>query len=203
MTPATGECKNIGLNAMWHTTARWVGAMTASAAVAVEGSAIGHKVKKTAHGLKNGEVIYFSVVSGGAGVVALRPYYVIEEAANEFGISLTEGGSAVSWTTELKSASEYIKLTEMSGGGYKRIETKFEAAAEGKTEDTTEHSIKIPAGKTINAEGYNEAESGAGANKHWLGFSVLTTAETYGSEGTYVVKSSESDMNLAEGTPAP
>lgn len=201
--PCTGELKTIAMNAAWHTTARWVGAMEAAAAVAVEASAIGSKIKKTAHGLKNGNVIYFSVLSGGAGLVALRPYYVIEEAANEFAVSLIEGGAAVSFTTELKAASEYIKLTEMSGGSYARIETKFELAAEGKTEDITEHALKIPAGKTINAEAYNEAVSGVGAAKHWLGFSILTTPEKYGSEGTYTVKSSESDMNLAEGTPAP
>ena len=200
--PVTGECKNIGLNAMWHTTARWVGAFSASVATAVEASAIGSKIKKT-QSLANGSLIYFSVLSGGAGLVALRPYYVINKSGSEFEVSLTEGGSAVSFTTELTAASEYIVLTEMSGGSYARIETKFELAAEGKTEDSTEHALKIPAGKTINAEGYNEAASGVGAAKHWLGISVLTTPETYGSEGTYTVKSSESDMNLAEGTPAP
>lgn len=200
--PWTGEQKTIALNASWHTTARWVGAMEASAAVAVEASTAGTKIKKTANGLAAGTVIYFSVLSGGAGLVALRPYYVLA-GTNEFEVSLTEGGAAVSFTTELKVASEYIKLTEMTGGSYARIETKFELAAEGKTEDTTEHALKIPAGKTINAECYNEAISGIGAAKHWLGFSILTTPEKYGSEGTYTVKSSESDMNLAEGTPAP
>jgi len=201
--PATGEQKNIGLNAMWHTTNRWIGALTSAAAVAVEASAASTKIKKTANGLANGNVLYFSVLSGGAGLVALRPYYVVGAATNEFEVSLTEGGTAVSFTTELKAASEYIKLTEMSGGGYKRLETAFGASAEGKTEDVTEHSLKIPAGKTINAEGYWETETGQGAAKHLLGISVLTTPESYGSEGTYTVKSSESDMNLAEGTPAP
>jgi hypothetical protein len=201
--PWTGEQKTIALNAAWHTTARWVGAMEASAAAAVEASTAGTKIKKTANGLANGNVVYFSVLSGGAGLVALRPYYVVGAATNEFEVSLIEGGAAVSFTTELKAASEYIKLTEMTGGSYARIETKFELAAEGKAEDTTEHALKIPAGKTINAEGYNEAASGVGSAKHWLGFSVLTTPEKYGSEGTYTVKSSESDMNLAEGTPAP
>jgi hypothetical protein len=200
--PVTGEQKNIGLNAMWHTTNRWVGAMTASAATAVEASAVGKQIKKT-QSLKNGNVLYFSVLSGGAGLVALRPYYVIGENASHFELALTEGGTAVEFTTELKVASEYIVLTEMSGGSYARIETAFGVASEGKTEDTTEHSIKIPAGKTINAEGYNEAVSGVGTSKKWLGFSILTTPESYGSEGTYTVKSSESDMNLAEGTPAP
>jgi hypothetical protein len=201
--PWTGEQKTIALNASWHTTARWVGAMEAAAAAAVEASTAGTKIKKTANGLANGNVVYFPVLSGGAGLVALRPYYVVGAATNEFEVSLIEGGAAVSFTTELKAASEYIKLTELTGGSYARIETKFEAAAEGKTEDTTEHALKIPAGKTINAECYNEAASGIGSAKHWLGFSILTTPEKYGSEGTYTVKSSESDMNLAEGTPAP
>jgi hypothetical protein len=201
--PWTGEQKNIAQNASWHTTARWVGAMEAAAAAAVEASTAGTKIKKTANGLANGNVVYFSVLSGGAGLVALRPYYVVGAATNEFEVSLTEGGAAVSFTTELKAASEYIKLTELSGGSYARIETKFEAATEGKTEDTTAHALKIPAGKTINAEAYNEAVSGVGAAKHWLGFSILTTPEKYGSEGTYEVKSSESNMNTAEGTPAP
>jgi hypothetical protein len=201
--PNTGEGKNIMLNALYHTTNRYVGGGTASAATPVEASAIGSVIKKT-QSLANGTLLYFSVLSGGTGLVALRPYYVINKSGTQFEVSNTEGGSAVSFSSELKAASEYIVLTEIvyaeSG---KRIVTAFGAAAEGKVEDTTGHVLKIPAGKTINAEMYNEAEEGIGASKHWLGISVLTTPETYGSNGTYEVKSTEADLMLAEGTPAP
>jgi len=200
--PCTGEAKNVGLNAMWHNSVRWIGAYSSSVATAVEASVAGKQIKK-AQSLKNGNVVYFSVLSGGAGLVALRPYYVIGENAAHFEVSLTEGGTAVEFTTELKASSEYIVLTEMSGGAYARKETNFGAAAEGKTEDVTAHSLKIPAGKTISAEGYWETETGQGVGKKLLGISVLTTPEAFGAEGTYEVKSSEADMNLAEGTPAP
>jgi hypothetical protein len=177
--PVTGEQANIGLNAMWHTANRWVGAAQTSVATAVEASAAGTKIKK-AQALANGNIIYFTVISGGLGLVALRPYYVIEKAAGEFALAREEGGAAIAFTTELKAASEYVVVTEMTGGAYVRIETAFGLAVGGKLEDVTEHALKIPAGKTINAEIYNEAK-----------------------EGTYTVKSSESDMNEASGTPAP
>lgn len=207
--PNTGEGKNIMLNALYHTTNRYVGAGEAAAATPVEASAAGTVIKKT-NTLTNGQMIYFSVVSGGAGtstvpgIVALRPYYVIGRTSSQFEVSSTEGGSAVTFATELKAASEYVVLTEIvyaeSG---KRIVTAFGAASEGKIEDATGHVLKIPAGKRVNAEMYNEAEEGVGGSKHWLGISVLTTPETYGSNGTYEVKSTEADLMLAEGTPAP
>jgi len=196
--PLTGEAANIALNALWHTTNRFVGAASLAAATAVENSAAGTVIKK-ANALSNGNVLYFSVLSGGTGLVALRPYYVVGRTSTQFELARTKGGPAIAFTSELKAASEYVVVTEMSGGGYKRIETAFGAAAGGQVEDTTEHALKIPAGKTIGAEVYFEGES----TGELLGISILATPELYGSEGTYTVKSSESDLNNATGTPAP
>lgn len=200
--PVTGEGKNIALNALWRTPQRFLGGAEASTATTVEASGAGSVIKKT-QSLANGNLIYFPVLSGGAGLVALRLYYVVGKTATQFEVSNTEGGAAVSFTTELKATSEYIVLTELSGGSYARIETNFAAASEGRTEDATAHNLKVPAGKRINAEVYNEAVSGVGASKKWLGASILTVPETFGSEGTYTVSSTVGDMMLAEGTPAP
>lgn len=196
--PITGESANIMLNALLHTVNRFVGAAALAAATAVEASAAGTVIKKT-NTLTNGNVLYFSVLSGGAGLVALRPYYVVGRTGSQFELARTAGGPAISFTTELKAASEYVVVTEISGGSYKRIETAFAAAAGGETKDTTEHGLKIPGGKTIGAEVYFEGES-TGA---LLGISILATPEPFASEGTYTVKESEADLNNATGTPAP
>jgi hypothetical protein len=196
--PLTGEGKNIGLNAIFHTTNRFAGGLSLAAATAVEASTAGTQIKKT-QSLKNGNLIYFSVLSGGTGLVALRPYYVVGENAAHFEVALSEGGAAVSFSAELKAASEYVVVTELSGGSYKRIETAYGAAAAGKVEDTTPHALKVPAGKTIGALADWEGES----TGHMLALSVLTTPESYGKEGVYTIESSEADMNEASGTPAP
>lgn len=201
--PATGEAKNIGLTAMWKTTQRFVGGGTNSAAQTVESSTAGKTINKTGNSLANGNLVYFTVISGGKGLVALRPYYVVGKAANTYELSNTEGGTGVSFTTTLNATSEIVVVTELSGGAYTRIEMNMGTVAEGSVEDVTVHNLKVPAGKTISVEIYNEAVSGTGAGKRFLGISVLTTPETYGSEGIYEVKSTTADMMLAEGTPAP
>lgn len=200
--PATGEMKNEMLNAGLRETApakaaKWVGAFSAAAATAVEASAASTVIKK-ANSLTNGEVLVFTVISGGAGLVALRPYYIVGRTASQFELAMTLGGAAVAFTTELKVASEFQILTEMSGGGYKRLATAFAVAAAGASEDSTAHELKIPAGKTIEYLGYWSLETAGSL----MGVNVVTK-EKFEAEGVYKVTATKSDMNLAEGTPAP
>lgn len=60
------------------------------------------RVNYTAHGLENGQTLYFTN-SGGAlpsGITSGFIYYVINKTANDFQISTSYGGSAVDFTTD-------------------------------------------------------------------------------------------------------
>lgn len=76
--------------------------------VACTGTESTNKINKSSHGLEAGEVITFRSLVGGAGITEGTRYYVISPGANDFEISLTKGGSAVNFTTDMTSG-EYAK----------------------------------------------------------------------------------------------
>jgi len=59
----------------------------------------GDTVTKTAHGLMNGDVVTFSVITTTTGIVINTDYFVVSSAANTFQVSALEGGSAIALTT--------------------------------------------------------------------------------------------------------
>lgn len=61
-------------------------------------------VTDTAHGLKNGDYIHFTSLTGGAGLTTFTRYYVVGATANTFKVSLTSGGTAVDITDAYESA---------------------------------------------------------------------------------------------------
>lgn len=56
---------------------------------------------KTAHGLTNGQLVILSALTGGSGLTAGVPYYVIAAAANTFQLALEVGGAAVALGTDV------------------------------------------------------------------------------------------------------
>jgi hypothetical protein len=62
-------------------------------------------ITATAHGLSNGTPVYFSSLTGGAGLAVSTTYYVIGATTNTFQLSATSGGSAVNFTTDISAAS--------------------------------------------------------------------------------------------------
>jgi len=73
-------------------------------------------VNKTAHGLITDDRIYFTTLTGGAGLVLGTPYYVLASGltANAFKVSLTSGGAAINITTDATVAA-YVKVVTFTG----------------------------------------------------------------------------------------
>jgi hypothetical protein len=93
-----------------------------STEVAVTGTAATDLFSKTAHGLSAGNVIRFTVLVGGAGLTANLNYYVISDGltADAFKVSLTAGGSAVNFTTDVTAGSFYRKTVTFTGNTVNR-----------------------------------------------------------------------------------
>ena len=68
------------------------------------------KVNSTAHGLANGDVVIFSTLTGGAGLVVDTPYYVVNKATNDFEVSATRGGTKIDITTDASAATAYKRV---------------------------------------------------------------------------------------------
>ena len=71
------------------------------------------KVASTGHGLADGDVVIFSALTGGAGLVTGQPYYVVNKGTNDFEVSLTKGGAKIDITSDA-SAATARKLTKLT-----------------------------------------------------------------------------------------
>lgn len=67
------------------------------------------RINATAHGLLDGDRVYVTAVTGGAGISLNRNYYVVNSTTNDFQISLTAGGAAVNITSD-GTALAYSKV---------------------------------------------------------------------------------------------
>ena len=193
-----GAVKNALLNGLTKEEApkfkpEWAGMFKREVAKKVTTASTSGKVLSTANLLKNAEIIVFTVLTmeeSGTGLFAGRPYFVIEEATNEFGLSQTSGGPAETWTGKIATSSEFAVVTELSGGEYKRLKTKYEAAAKGKTEDTETHAIKVPTGQTaLYVSGHTLETAGSPVS--------ITEVESFAGPGTYTITSEEIDLLAA------
>jgi hypothetical protein len=107
---STGR-KTRGILAAVTTNAFDVGA--AANLPTVTATASTDKVNSSAHGLNNGEVVIFSALTGGAGLVVGQPYYVVNKGTNDFEVSLTKGGAKIDITSDA-SAATARKLTTLT-----------------------------------------------------------------------------------------
>ena len=82
----------------------------ATALPSVTATAATDKINSTAHGLSNGDVVVFSALTGGAGLVVDTPYYVVNKSANDFEVSATAGGAKIDVTTDASAASAYKRV---------------------------------------------------------------------------------------------
>lgn len=64
------------------------------------GTAATDLINKTAHGLLAGDRVYITSLTGGAGLLLNRNYYVVNPTTNSFQVSLTLAGAAVNFTTD-------------------------------------------------------------------------------------------------------
>lgn len=202
--PYTTTGKNTMIDAIARGTAPAlsiadVGLLTAQSGKSITGVASTGIFTSAAHGYSAGDLVVPSALTGGAGLIAGRSYYVIATnlATNTFSVSQTAGGaivnstSTVPWTTDV-SAGTSTKLVEVSGGSpaYARIATAFAVAGSGVNDDNTSHVINVPAATTVNYVGYWSALTGGTL----LAF-VSVTAEVFAAQGTYSVTDGKLDLN--------
>lgn len=192
MSPLTSLAKHTALDAIARNTAPPAGTTITHAGAFQKGADITGVTStgspdtftKTAHGLSNGDVITFTSITGGGGLVANHPYFVINTAANTFQIALTAGGSAVDLTSDVTAAT-VNKWTEVSGGSpaYARGAIAFAAAASETSDDSTNGvALNIPGGVTVSGVGLFGASSGG----NLLALQSVTP-EVFAAQGTYTV----------------
>lgn len=188
--PLTSAAKHVGLDAIARATApalsiTHVGLMSKGADItAVTSTGSPDTFTKTAHGLANGDVIIFSGITGGGGLIAGHPYFVINTAANTFQISQTSGGTAFDLTSDVTAAT-VNKLSELSGGSpaYARVAIAFAAAAAETSDDSTNGAVvNVAGGTTVSFVSFHSAST-AGT---LMGIQSITP-EVFASQGTYTV----------------
>jgi hypothetical protein len=160
---------------------------------ATSGTAIGatliNMTGAKAKGFTNGKIVMIRKLTASVtGLVAERPYYIVGEVTNGFELALKEGGTAVKVAgAELTTTSEFIVLTELTGGSYTRVAATWGAVAEGEVADTAAEVIKVPAGFTVTDAGWWEKiTAGSGATGVYA-VVKLEVPEPYGAEGEYKV----------------
>lgn len=165
----TALAKNTMLDAL---TPDRAGVMAKQANKAVTGVAATDLFTSAAHGYGAGDLVVFSALTGGAGLVAGRPYFVIASGltANDFRVSTVPGGATIDITTAL-TAGTVNKFAE-PGAPYARVVIAFAAASAGVRDDTTNGAVvTVPGGVNVDAEClWNNATGGL------LLFNALTTA---------------------------
>lgn len=62
-------------------------------------------VTSVANGYNNGDVIYFTAIGGGAGLLLNTPYWVLNSTTDTFKLAATQGGSAINFTTDIASGT--------------------------------------------------------------------------------------------------
>lgn len=171
----------------------YVGLFDEEAAItSVTGTASTDLLNKSSHGLSNGNLVVLRSLSGGSGLTTEYPYYVVGVSGSDFQLSLTSGGSAINFTTDITSVS-VVRLTEISGGSpaYARVAIAFAAASGGQIDDSTNGAvINVPAAATVNYVGFFSALT----NGTLYGIDDVT-AEAFGAQGTYTVTDAKLDLN--------
>ncbi len=70
-------------------------------------AAVTDVITDTAHGFSNGQPVYFTAITGGAGLAINTIYFVINAATDTYKLSATSGGAAVDITTIMTAGTLY------------------------------------------------------------------------------------------------
>jgi hypothetical protein len=150
---------------------------------------------KTSHGMANGTLVLISGLTGGANLSVGRPYFVVNQAANTFQVSLKPGGSVEDHGTDVTAAT-VTPLIELSGGSpaYARGAIAYSTAANGTMDDSTNGvTLNVPAGATVDYKaGFSASTSGT-----LLFIDAQSPAESYAGQGTFSI--TDSDLDLLQG----
>lgn len=186
--PLTLDAINSSVNALKGTnpsiSITHIGLLDADAGKSVTGVASTDVFTSTSHGYANGDLVVLSALTGGAGLTAGDPYFVIGQTTNTFQLARIPSGTAVNFTSDL-TAGTVTRQVELSGGSpaYARVTITFTTATTGVLDDSaTGGAINVPAGATVNYEAYYSAST-AGT---LMGIDVAS-GESYVAQGTYTV----------------
>jgi hypothetical protein len=170
------------------TTAGWVGLLTLGTAVT---GFTGATTKLTAsHSFVDKDVVVLNSVTGGTGLIAERIYYVKKVSATELELFPIAALTGTAESCVGVTAASLSKLTELSGGSYKRLASAFGTAANGVSDDATAHKIAVPAAGVVDFIGYFDQEASGGT----LWAVAKVTKETFAGAGTYEVTDSKLDL---------
>ena len=143
-----------------------------------------------AHSLSVNDVIVFTAVVGGLGIIVGHPYFVkTVPDGNTFTLSGTVGGPTLDFTTDVTSGA-YVELTELTGGSpaYARKAIAWNAAASGTIDDSTNGAVvDVPAGVTVSYVLFTSHISTAITSAGILRGVVDVTNEVFAAQGTYTV----------------
>jgi hypothetical protein len=76
------------------------------------GSSSDDVLTEAAHGLADGDKIQFTAITGGAGLVVNKTYFVVNKTTGTFQLSETSGGAAIDFTTDI-SAATYEEVVDL------------------------------------------------------------------------------------------
>jgi hypothetical protein len=159
----------------------------------ITGETVDDNIDDVATPYANNDIIIFTAKTGGSNIVLLKPYYVINKAANLFQISEVQGGAAVDFGSDLTATTTIRRLTEISGGSpaYARKAIAFNAATLGSIDDSTSPVFDIPAGAVVDGVGFYDQLAVGGTLQ---AFDDLTS-ESFAGQGTYTLSDSDIDLN--------
>ena len=187
--PYTEIAKNLMLDAL-SAAITHVGLFQAGSGKSVTSS--GANFTCTSHGYSVGDLVAFSGLTGGTGLVAGDPYFIkTTPDANTFTIATKPSGATVTPGTNVSSGT-VKKYTELSGGSpaYARKSIAYAAAALGVADDTTNGAvIDVPA-CTVDAVGEFTALTSGNLETF-----ATVTPEVFAGQGTYSVTDSKNDLN--------
>lgn len=141
----------------------------------------------TGHGYSNGDLVLFTALTGGAGLVLNDPYFIIATAANTFQVAKTPGGAAVDFTSDV-TAGTVRRLVELTGGSpayaRKAIAWNAASAALEQIDDSTNGAVvDVPGGITVDyIGGWSASTAGT-----LMVIDDAPVPEPFGAQGTYTV----------------
>lgn len=211
--PLAGSGKNAAINAFASKTtptvsAAFLGLLERTLEVTGWGQKSTTILEKTAHGLSNNDLVWFTTITGGAidaanptttpGIIVKRPYYVKVVGANEIELLYTRGGSTpVKWNTTV-TAGTLLRFVEISGGTYVRVATACSTATIGVATDAA-RKVKAKAAQNVDALAWYPKlkPSEEGTSEPEIAACLEITRETFAAEGELEVTSTTFDLLAA------
>lgn len=215
--PLTGSGKNVAINAL-ASAASPTGKAAAFISIlerTLEVTGWGQKsttiLEKTAHGLSNNDLVWFTAIVGGAvdaanptttpGIIVKRPYFVKVVGANEIELLYTRGGAtAVKWNTTVTSGT-LMRFAEITSGPTVRVATAFSTATIAVATDAARKLKVKGASQNVDALAWypKSKASEEGSSEPEPVAALEITRETFAAEGELEVTSTSFDL-LANGS---